>query len=145
MEHQASFSYWKKPWVKWLFLTAGLLQIPTAWGKLREYQLTAEASILSAEELKEYLFQQRFSCMINVMCVVLFLGLFLIDLLVHSKKSAHLSATLLFTVVASLYTVGLFLWSSALPSLPLLYFFLCLLWGSVLFTFWQFLKEVRKH
>lgn len=103
------FTYWKRPWHKWLVLVAVFSQFLCLWMNIQEYNDISRAGILSASEWANYVAQKNWQCAINGVLVVCFLGTFLIGIFAQSQKGARLIE-------------GLFL------------LFLALAWGVVGFT-----------
>lgn len=145
MNKQVPFSYLKRPWAKWCFFVAGLLQIPLMFENMREFRLLEESGIYSPAQLSEYLMQYKFICMLHLACATVFLGVFLISIFARSKKSAKLAESILLFAASVICTVGIVLWGSVMPSLPLFVICLCLIWGVFVFTLYQSIKECRKQ
>lgn len=144
MGSNCDFSYWKKPWLKWLTLAVGLLQLPLLYGKIQDYNQVIHANIFSPESLSEYIMQQKFSCMVTIVIAVGFLGAFFIGLFARSKRSSDLAEIILLFGLAAILTAGMIIWGPAIHGLWLWVVILCLVWGVDIFTIFQFMKEKRK-
>ena len=51
MRNEALFTYWKRPWHKWLILAAAVLQLLSLWLDLRQYRQIVDARVFSAAEM----------------------------------------------------------------------------------------------
>lgn len=56
------FTYWKRPWHKWVILVAALLQLLCLWMNLQEYNRISDAGFLSASEWADYAAQKGLQC-----------------------------------------------------------------------------------
>ena len=106
----STFTYWKKPWLKWVVLAAAIGQGLLLYEKIREYQFVVEAGIFSEEELLQYMAQQRFSCLISGVAILGFLGIFLIGSIAKSKRGARLVEALLLIAMAVVIAVCVVAW-----------------------------------
>lgn len=145
MNQQVPFTYLKKPWAKWCFFAAGLLQILLIFENMKQFRSLEESGIYTPAQLSEYLMQYKFIYILLLSCAMLFLGVFLISIFARSKKSAKLATSILLFAASAIYTAGIVLWGSAIPSLPLFVFFLFPMWGVFVFSLYQYSKECRKH
>ena len=89
--NSTDYSYWKRPWYKWLTLAAGLVQLPSLWINLRNLPTDPEL---------------RLQCALNILLAVCFLGEFLIGTLSRSAKAAHLAESILFLFSALLWSIS---------------------------------------
>lgn len=89
IKSHTEFTYWKRPWHKWLVLVGPLSQFLCLWMNIQEYNKISSAGILSASEWTSYMAQKNFQCAINGLLAVCFLGIFLIGFS-RSKKGVRL-------------------------------------------------------
>lgn len=94
------FTYWKRPWHKWLVLAAALLQLLCLWMNIQECNDISKAGILSASEWADYVAQKNWQCAINGMMAACCLGTFFVGLFVRSQKEARLIDGLLLLFLA---------------------------------------------
>lgn len=95
------FSYWKRPWHKWIVLAASLLQLPVLWMNLLDYRQVAAAGIFSPPELTKYTAQVCLQCGSNGLLAAGFLGIFLIGVGARTKQSARRAEGLLYLLLAA--------------------------------------------
>ena len=62
MRNDAPFSYWKRPWHKWLILAAAVLQLLNLWLNLRQYRQVVAAGVFSAAEMASYAHDTALRC-----------------------------------------------------------------------------------
>ena len=94
------FTYWKRPWHKWIILAAAILQLLCLWMNLREYNDIAAVGILNASEWASFAVQKIFQCALNGITAACFFGFFLIGILVHSQKALRLAEGILLLFLA---------------------------------------------
>lgn len=138
-EKPSSYTYWKRPWQKWLVLIAGLLQVATLWLLVQEYRDVAAAGILSSTAWESYAVQQSFTCAINGMTATVFLGIFLIGTFARSRKMARMAEGTFLLVLALVWgVVGFVLRLTTQGGIRISWALLLVaaLVGSV-FTFWK--------
>lgn len=100
MKKSNGFTYWKRPWHKWLILATAVLQLLCLWMNIREYHNVSAAGILSVSEWASYAAQKNFQCALNGMMAACFLGIFLIGILAHSQKVARPAEGILLLLLA---------------------------------------------
>lgn len=103
---RSEFTYWKRPWHKWLVLVAALSQLLCLWMNIQEYNDISRAGILSASELASYMAHKNWQCAINGVLVVCFLGTFLIGLFARNPKVARLMEGFLLLLLALAWGVA---------------------------------------
>lgn len=106
------FSYWKRPWHKWVVLSAALLQLLCLWVNIREYKGVSGAGILSDFEWARYTAQKSLQFALNGLSAAGFLGIFSIGAAVRSQQAAWLAEGLLLLCMA-------LVWAAAGVTLPL--------------------------
>lgn len=99
-EKSENYTYWKRPWQKWIVLIAGVLQIISLSLNIQEYKDVAGTRIFSSSVWDSYAVQQSFQCAINGFSAALFLGVFLIGIIARSKKVARIAEGVLLLVLA---------------------------------------------
>lgn len=90
-ENQDGFSFWKRPWHKWLILAAAILQLLCLWMNMREYSDISAAGILSDSEWADYAASKIWECAMNGLLLSCFSGTFLIGIFVQSQRAAWLA------------------------------------------------------
>ena len=90
MDSNCNFSYWKKPWHKWMVLAVGAMQLPLLYTKIQDYKKIIKADIFSPQELSQYIMQQKFSCMVTILAAVCFFVTFLSVHFLKAKKPPNL-------------------------------------------------------
>jgi len=142
-ESQNEFSYWKRPWHKWLILAAAILQLLGFWMNLREYHDISAAGILSASGWAEYAAAKMWQCAMSGILFICFSGMFLTGLFVRSQRAAHLAeGVLLLLLFFAWGTAGLalHLFSPGAKRLfGVLILFIAL--GGAVHSFWKYGKK----
>ncbi len=141
MDNKNEFSYWKKAWHKWIVFAAGIIQIPLLLRNIANYNIVIEADIFTPEKLSEYILNQRFNCLTNILCAVVFIGLFIVGCLARDKKSARLGEGILALAVAAALTVGIILSWNVIHGIWGWVTLLTVIWFSVVYSFVQFFRE----
>lgn len=95
------FAYWKRPWHKWIVLTAGVLQLVFLWMNIREYNGISSAGILSASAWADFAAWKHLQCSINGILAVLLMGFFAIGVSAGTQKKARLAESVLMLLSAS--------------------------------------------
>lgn len=101
-----SFSYWKRPYHKWVILAAAILQFLCLWINIRKFRDVTQAGIFSAAEWENYTAQKGLQCAINGLTAAAFLGSFLIGVLARSRKAARLAEGMLLLCLALFWGAG---------------------------------------
>ena len=104
------FTYWKRPWGRWIVLAAAAAQLICLWQSISDYQTISELgdSIFSADAFEKWKTEQLFQCSLYGIATVIFLGAFLIGTLSHSKRTATMAeGFLLFLIGISWLMTGL--------------------------------------
>ena len=138
------FTYWQKPWLKWVFLVLGILQGFMLYEKIRDYQMVIGSEIFSSEQLIRYMGQQKFSCLITVILFLGFTGIFLIGTLARNRRSAELAEALLLSGMGVMMITGIMIWGRTLARSGLV-IWICvslLMVGAGLFSLFR--KAFRK-
>lgn len=136
------FTYWKRPWDKWLILAAAILEILSLWMNLQEYNRISAAGFLSASEWADYAAQKGLQCGLNGILAASFFGIFLIGAFARSQRRARLAEGVLLLLLALAWgAVGAashlalrngqgFLWG----------LLLLLAFGAAAYKFWRYRK-----
>lgn len=103
---QDGFTYWKRPWDKWLILAAALLELLSLWMNLQEYNRISAAGFLSASEWADYAAQKGLQCGLNGILATSFFGIFFIGAFVRSQRRARLAAGVLLLLLALAWEGG---------------------------------------
>lgn len=145
MDNNKEFSYWKKPWLKYLTLTLGVLQFPLLYGKIKDCNQVVHADIFSPEELNKYLMQQKFSFTVSIVVAVGFLIVFLIGEIAKSKRTSQLAEALLLIGIATILSIATVLWGQSFQNAAWLLRIaaLLLLWGTGLFRLFQYIGKSK--
>ena len=138
-----NFTYWKKPGLKWVFLTAGILQGLFLYEKIKDYQIVIKAGIFSDEKLIQYMAQQKFSCLLSSIAILGFLGVFLIGSIAKSTRSAKLAEALLLIAMAAVIGIGSMAWGKSFTQVQLIVYLVLsiLAMGTGLFTLIKYMKK----
>lgn len=144
MDSNCNFSYWKKPWHKWMVLAVGAMQLPLLYTKIQDYKKIIKADIFSPQELSQYIMQQKFSCMVTILVAVCFFVTFFIGSFSKSKKAAKLAESILMFGLAGILSAGIIIWHKAIYGLWLWAVILCFIWGINILTIFQLWKERHK-
>jgi len=137
----SAFSYWKRPWHRWVILIVGILQLVALWLHIQEYRNLAgvQERIFSAAEWEQIAAQQLMQCSISALMAAVFFSVLIIGHFSHSKRFARLADGILCVVV------GL-VWGAAGLLLPMRYstgdtllwlVILLLALGGGVITLWQ--------
>lgn len=95
VKKRTEFTYWKRPWHKWIFIVIALTQLLCLWINIQEYNNILRAGILRASEWASYASQKQWLCAINGALMVCSIGIFLIGILTRSQKGSQLMEGLL--------------------------------------------------
>lgn len=99
-DRSGPFTYWKRPWHKWLILATGILMLVCLWRNVQEYRNLAGADIFSPAQWARYTAQSGFQCAGNGLAAAVFLGSFLIGTLARSPRAAMLAEGALLLILA---------------------------------------------
>jgi hypothetical protein len=101
-EQSEKFTYWKRPWQKWLVFIGGTSQIIALFLNIQEYNEIAiiKDKLFSAVEWESYARQQSFQGALNGFIAAIFLGCFLVGIFSQSKKVAYIAEGLLLLILA---------------------------------------------
>ncbi len=142
-EKRDGFSYWKRPWYKWLILATAILQLLCLWMNIREYHRIFTAGILSASEWAGYAASKKWQCAINGVLSSCFLGTFLIGIFAQSQRAARLAESVLLLLLSLAWGAAGFVLHLFTPSMKGLFWVLILLiaFGGAVHGFWQYRKK----
>lgn len=104
-EH-TEFTFWKRPWHKWVFFTGALLGFLSLWMNIQEYNDISRAGILGASEWAAYASGKNRQCALNGMQIIYFSGVFLIGAFARSQKAVRLMECLLLLFLALAWSVA---------------------------------------
>ena len=99
MQNEAAFTYWKRPWHKFIPLAAALLQLVSLWLNLRQYREVAAAGVFSAAEMTSYAHDTALRCTLSGFLAVCFFAVLLIGLFARSKRGARRAEGVLLLVL----------------------------------------------
>ena len=105
MRNEALFTYWKRPWHKWLILAAAVLQLLSLWLDLRQYRQIVDARVFSAAEMASYTHDTALRCAFSGLMAACFFAALLIGLLARSKRAARMAEGVLLLALG-LFTQG---------------------------------------
>ena len=95
MRNDAPFSYWKRPWHKWLILAVAVLQLLNLWLNLRQYRQVVAAGVFSAAEMTSYAHDTALRCAFSGLLAACFFAALLIGSFARSKRMARMAEGLL--------------------------------------------------
>ena len=105
MRNEAPFTYWKRPWHKWLILAAAILQLLNLWLNLRQYRKVADAGVFSAAEMASYTHDAALQCAFCGLMAACFFAALLIGLFARSKQAARLAEGTLLLVLGLVWGI----------------------------------------
>lgn len=138
------YTYWKRPWHKWVMLTGAILQLICLCINISEYKNIYTAGILNANEWVVYAAQKNFQCAINGLIAVCFLGSFIIGIFTRSKKMTYIVDCVFLIILSFLWiTLGILL-GMFLPDFKGVFwvFIVFLELGGACYSFLQYKKIV---
>ena len=136
MDNENKFSYWKKPWMKWLTLVVGLMQFPMVFEKMREMRIVGTTQIFTAEKLSEYMVRMKFGCITTFVVGIGFIGIFLIGTFAKSERQARIAEALLLIAIAVILSIGATVFGTDIVWTVIL----CLVWAVSIYTLVKALK-----
>ena len=142
-ESHEEFTYWKRPWHKWLILVVAAFQLLSLWLHIQEYHEVISAGIFSSSILADYTSQKYFQCAISGLMTAIFFGTFIIGTIARNKRIALLSEGLLLLLISvawGIAGIALGLFSRTIKGL-LFWFILLVALGGVVYNFWRYRKE----
>ncbi len=91
MEENNRYTYWKRPWARWMLLLASALEFVVLFLNVREYQEVSAAAgvIFTSGGWEKYAASQQLRCALNGILGGFFLGVFLIGTFCKSARAAH--------------------------------------------------------
>jgi len=142
-EKQEGFSYWKRPWHKWLILAAAVLQLLCLWMNIQEYHSISAAGILSASQWADYAASKIWQCAMNGVMLTCFFGTFLIGVFVQSQRAARLAEGVLLLLLSFAWGAAGFALHLFSPDLRGLFGVLILLiaFGGAVYDLWRCRKK----
>ncbi len=109
MTEKGTFSYWKKPYQKWVLLFGASLLSISLWLRVKDFvtisNLDIRTKIFSQSGWESYLLQQYFQFAISVFLISLFFGSFIIGSFATSSKIARTSEGILMISLAFLWCI----------------------------------------
>ncbi len=94
MEQSERYTYWKKPWHKWVVLGGAILEMTALWGKFDDYRAMSKVEIrselFSPSQWEIYAAQQHFQFALSSIIIAILLASFLIGFLFTVKKQRTL-------------------------------------------------------
>lgn len=103
---QERYTYWRKPWGKWICLAAGGLNLISLWRDAADYQEFSSLGIFDAETMEEIQFSLKMSISTSAVLAVLFFGCVIIGCAARSEKTARRAEGGLFFLMAAAYGVA---------------------------------------
>ena len=107
MNTDETFSYWKKPYEKWLLLLQGILVFITLYFDMKNFIDISDPEyrnrIFTQIEWQNYVMKRYFSFTISILLISIFIGLFIIGCVVKREKTARRSEGILFIVLGILW------------------------------------------
>lgn len=122
MNNSEAFTYWKKPWHKWVLLVGAALQIIEVCREVEKFMIIYQqkATLFSASAWDSYARGQFSHFALSGLIIVILLGCFIIGGLAQSSKAVHVSMGILFLCISLLCSVVGFILNSII------------LWGAIL-------------
>ena len=95
------FTYWKRPWGKWIVLLAAAVNFICFDQNVSDYHEFSSVmeQIYSTNEFEKWKIEKLFSCSTYGIATAIFLGEFLIGALSHRKRTAEMAGGLLLLIV----------------------------------------------
>ena len=113
------FTYWKRPWGKWIVLLIAAVEFVCLWRSISAYQEFSGVmeQIFSTNEFEKWKIKKLFQCSTYGIATAIFLGEFLIGTLSHRKRTAEMAGGLLLLIVGvSWLIIGFILGFGALDN-----------------------------
>lgn len=138
--------YFKRPWLKWVFLAVGLLQIWVLKDNIQSYLVCSQAEIFSPAEWEKYAVGKQFACVSNVMLVTLFIGSFLIGIFAKSKKAEIISNCTLLILMTLEICLSFLIFRPTMTGMGILWAVLAVLClGLTAFNIYNIIIETKKE
>ena len=95
------FTFWKRPWGKWIVLLAAAVHFICFSRNISDYQEVSSimGQSFSTNGFEKWKIEQSFRCSIYGIATVMFLGEFLIGTLSHRKRTAEMAGGLFLLIV----------------------------------------------
>ena len=95
------FTFWKRPWEKWIVLLAAAVHFICLWINISDYQefYGVMEQIFSTNEFEKWKTEKLYQCSIYGIATVIFLGEFLIGTLSHRNRTAEMAGGLFLLIV----------------------------------------------
>lgn len=138
-QQKESFSYWKRPYQKWIVLAAAVFQLVALAMNLKDLGEIAGSGALSDSERELYLIEKSLQCAIFAMTTLLFFGGFLIGCFVKSHRAARTAEGGMLVCLTLAWGVagGVLHLATAEESQMLWGFILVLAIGGSIYSFWK--------
>lgn len=137
-----TFTYWKRPWHKWVILGTAALQLLCLWTNWQDYRNSQTEELLSIPIRAIYAAQQRLSCACSGLLAAVFLGHFLIGCLARSQRTARLAEAVLYPMLTLAWGVAGIVLDLTTNKTTL--FFWCLILLAAIFSSFYALHQYRK-
>ncbi len=117
---KAEFTYWRKPWHKWIVLALVVIEIVCVLHLWDEYRFVCDnATKLFAEEaFKAYQINQIFTMLLFSLCAFTFFACFVVGMFAKTRKAARLSEGVFFAVMAIAWIAASFVVPFIVPGGP---------------------------
>jgi hypothetical protein len=137
------FSYWKRPWQKWLFLVASVLQFVLLFMNIQDYSEVAATQIFSPDAWDRYALQQTFRISLHAHSGIVFLAVFLIGTFAKTKRQSKKAESLLLITLAVAWIITGMLYSfSSQETTKLIWILLILLMSfGAIFSVYKYYKS----
>lgn len=128
MNQSEPFSYWKKPWHKWMVLGGAVLQMVALWLRIQDFigVYQHKAALFSLSKWENYAHHQLMQFTLSGLLIIIFLGCFIIGFFARSNKSVHTSTGILLLFVTLVWGLAGFLMNAASQTSTMV------LWGAIL-------------
>lgn len=143
MDSNQKFSYWKRPWQKWMILAAAVSEALVLWYNVKEYRMVLSLDIFSPEELGRYAIQQKSAFLLYGLVVAALIGILIIGAVVRSKKAARLAESVLLLGMAAVLGAWLAVWNQAISGVWVFIVLLATTLVGGIYTFYLYCKEKR--
>ena len=107
MDQSESYTFWRKPWHKWLILAVAVLQMVGLWFQIQDYRAISQnevrTKLFSQSAWESYATQQHFHFAISSLIIGVVLFCFFLGFFAKSKKIAELSTGILLIVFSFIW------------------------------------------